>query len=204
MRLLPGVPRKGQGARMFTLNSILRTIQGEGVLAGIPMVFVRFAGCSVGCSLCDTDYTRKSKMSASKILVEVCKLQVNGWVWVTGGEPTDQKNIEEVRLELQRQGYKVAIATAGIRPVSDDWDFISVSPHSLSFVQRSGDQLNIVPGLNGLSLEAVSRQDFSGFDAKYLTPCDGDPCTVKQCVDFILHNAGWRLGCQSHKVWGIP
>lgn len=188
---------------MFTLNSIFRTVQGEGLLSGIPMVFVRFAGCSVGCSLCDTDYSRKTKMSASKILAEVFKLQVGGWVWVTGGEPTDQKNIEEVRLELQGQGYKVAIATAGIRPVPDDWDFISVSPHSLSFIQRSGDQVNVVPGLNGLSLEAIAEQDLSGFDAKYLTPCDGDPSTVKQSIDFVLRNPGWRLGCQCHKVWGV-
>ena len=32
------------------------TIQGEGHFVGEPMVFIRLAGCSVGCPKCDTNY----------------------------------------------------------------------------------------------------------------------------------------------------
>src|SRR5437867_8944688 len=33
------------------------SIQGEGVTAGMPAVFIRLQGCSVGCSWCDTKYS---------------------------------------------------------------------------------------------------------------------------------------------------
>jgi len=33
------------------------SIQGEGPTAGLPAVFVRVQGCSVGCAWCDTKYS---------------------------------------------------------------------------------------------------------------------------------------------------
>ncbi|EPE37611.1 queosine biosynthesis [Candidatus Photodesmus katoptron] len=42
---------------MYKVNDIFETIQGEGSLSGIPSVFVRLQGCTVGCSWCDTKDT---------------------------------------------------------------------------------------------------------------------------------------------------
>lgn len=39
------------------INDIYYSIQGEGMLAGTPMVFLRTQGCPVGCSFCDTKET---------------------------------------------------------------------------------------------------------------------------------------------------
>ena len=33
------------------------SIQGEGATAGLPAVFVRLQGCTVGCGWCDTKYS---------------------------------------------------------------------------------------------------------------------------------------------------
>lgn len=37
---------------------IFSSVQGEGLLVGIPAVFIRFAGCNLSCSYCDTEYAR--------------------------------------------------------------------------------------------------------------------------------------------------
>ena len=35
---------------------IFKTVNGEGYFLGVPSIFIRFAGCSVGCKFCDTKY----------------------------------------------------------------------------------------------------------------------------------------------------
>jgi len=38
------------------VKEVFKSIQGEGKYAGALQLFVRFAGCSVKCKACDTDY----------------------------------------------------------------------------------------------------------------------------------------------------
>jgi hypothetical protein len=73
-------------------QGVFRTVQGEGVLLGVPMVFVRLAGCSVKCGGCDTDYAAHSEWTLGRIAEAVAAARGNAeWVWVTGGEPADHE-----------------------------------------------------------------------------------------------------------------
>lgn len=199
-------------------RGLFATVQGEGTLLGEPMLFLRLAGCSVGCDHCDTDYRVHRRLTLSELAGEVrdlgCKAR---WAWVTGGEPTDHDLPPLVAL-LRDAGYRVALATAGIRPVRTGFvwgglDYVSVSPHALddSWVLRRGDQVNLVPGLGPLTLGGVAAADdlgkFSGFPHRYLTPAadrEGRPTNLEECVAFVTSRPGWRLGVQAHKTWGIP
>lgn len=71
--------------------------QGEGKLIGTPSVFVRFAGCTVGCHWCDTKYSWRAAQGILyepdqlAKLVDHCSIP---HVVVTGGEPLEQPQQE--------------------------------------------------------------------------------------------------------------
>ena len=68
-------------------------VQGEGSLIGQPSTFLRFSGCSVGCTWCDTKYSWKfsggTDYEPEEILNNVYALGLPSLV-VTGGEPFEQ------------------------------------------------------------------------------------------------------------------
>ena len=199
-------------------QGVFKTIQGEGVLLGEPQVFVRLAGCSVGCPECDTDYRVGVRLTAEDI-VRRCVEEAGHakWVWVTGGEPTDHDLVPLV-TELRKYGFRPALATSGVKEVTrgftfgevPGFEFVSVSPHRVdeSWVLRRGEQLNFVPGLNGLAWDAMDGVDVSGFAQKYITPLwshgAGSMQQVRDCVDWLDAHPGWKLGVQAHKFWSLP
>lgn len=197
-------------------QGVFATVQGEGVMLGVPMVFVRLAGCPVGCDGCDTDYLLASRASADDIARRAVEASEPGveWAWVTGGEPAVY-DLSPLFAALHRAGFRVAVATSGIKAVPlgrahGGCDFLSVSPHRVddSWAVRRGDQLNVVPGLNGLKLSDLDGVDVSGFAHRFVTPCwygAGDRMDgVREAADWVGRRPGWRVGIQAHKVWGLP
>src|SRR5882724_5942331 len=99
MRLLPAADKRLPGSR-FTRSSrlysfmkiaeIFHSIQGEGVLVGVPSVFVRTSGCNLRCTWCDTPYTSWQPEGEERGIESIVE-EVNGYgashVVVTGGEP---------------------------------------------------------------------------------------------------------------------
>ena len=39
------------------VNEIFKSIQGEGILMGLPTIFIRLTGCNLRCKWCDTTYS---------------------------------------------------------------------------------------------------------------------------------------------------
>jgi 7-carboxy-7-deazaguanine synthase len=198
-------------------QGVFWTIQGEGVLFGTPQVFVRLAGCNVGCPECDTDYTVAERVDVREVVRRVVNAAGGArWVWLTGGEPTVH-DLATLVEELRTAGFRIALATAGVRAVTrgrgvlypaGGFDFVSVSPHRVDgWVQRRGEQLNVVPGLNGLKLSDFEGVDVSGFEHKFVTPfwCGAADRMerVGECVEWVKAHPDWRLGAQIHKWWGL-
>ncbi len=179
------------------------------------MIFLRLAGCSVGCPLCDTDYSVSRRLSveeiADEILVERKRTYTN-WVWITGGEPLDH-DLAPLLERLRELDLNICIATSGHKQLPDSWLYrlgcwVSVSPHIPSrWEMRTGNELKIVPQLFGHSLaEFITELNSKGhgFRSKWVMPCAGKPETVQECRDFVLVNRGWNMGGQLHKGWGLP
>ena len=58
---------------MRKINEIFYSLQGEGYHTGTPAVFIRFSGCNLKCSFCDTRHEEGVLMSDDEILAEVKK-----------------------------------------------------------------------------------------------------------------------------------
>lgn len=94
------------------VNEIFLSIQGESLSTGFPTIFVRFSGCNLRCSFCDTTYAYDSGMEMThyNIYEEIKKLHYKR-VCLTGGEPLMQKGLRELLALLE--DYIVTIETNG-------------------------------------------------------------------------------------------
>ncbi|MGE5628021.1 MAG: putative 7-carboxy-7-deazaguanine synthase QueE [Solirubrobacterales bacterium] len=76
------------------------SIDGEGPTAGETAVFIRFGGCNLCCSWCDTAYSIdknvKGNMLTKEEIYKFIKESGINNVTITGGEPLIQSGIEEL------------------------------------------------------------------------------------------------------------
>ena len=108
---------------------VFTSIQGEGVSLGLPSVFVRLQGCSVGCTWCDTKYSwdpRKGRAVSLAALVDEVRTSGPNNVVVTGGEPLESPAFASLVRALHDTGKRVEVETAGVEvppavPV-DQWN----------------------------------------------------------------------------------
>ena len=59
---------KSDSGEWLEIEEIFYTIQGEGPLSGRPAVFIRLAGCSLSCLLCDTFYSHHNVYSIENVV----------------------------------------------------------------------------------------------------------------------------------------
>ena len=112
---------------MRKINEIFYSLQGEGHHTGYPSVFVRFSGCNMKCSFCDTDHSDGIPMTDDEI-VRAVNLYKADWIVLTGGEPALWIDSDFVRLLKRATGKKVAIETNGSIPLPEEIDWVTVSP----------------------------------------------------------------------------
>lgn len=102
---------------MFPVAEKFVSINGEGKRAGELAVFIRFRGCNLKCSYCDTMWANSGDcpvemMSAEDIVSYINEEGVTN-VTLTGGEPLLQENIEILIEKLMKNGHNVEIETNG-------------------------------------------------------------------------------------------
>lgn len=96
------------------ITEIFHSIQGEGLAAGLPTVFVRLTGCPLRCTYCDSEYAfyGGEKIAISSIVDEVSQYGAQS-VCVTGGEPLAQPNCLLLLSALCDLGFNVSLETSG-------------------------------------------------------------------------------------------
>jgi 7-carboxy-7-deazaguanine synthase len=107
------------------------SIQGEGATAGLPAIFVRLQGCSVGCRWCDTKYSwdpaAGHEVTLPGLLAEVAAFPCLRVV-ITGGEPLESPLFAALARALAERGYTVEVETSGTlepphdAPASIQWN----------------------------------------------------------------------------------
>jgi len=192
------------------INEIFVSIQGEGMWVGTASIFVRFAGCSLGCSWCDTDCSVMDSLTVQQVIDRINSLStVIEHVVITGGEPTEQPEALKALIDglLEYGGFDIQVETNGIpndffthnvfdlRDEENMWITVSPKIGKDFFV---GDELKVV--YTGQSLEPYERIEGETF--LYLQPCDGMD-NVQEVVDIVKERPQWQLSLQTHKLIGI-
>jgi len=120
------------------VSEIFHSLQGEGMLAGTPSVFVRLAGCALRCRWCDTKYAWDFSAGQDHEPAQIVE-EVNRWpcrfVVLTGGEPvtgpdfSTRPGLADLTHRLRESGKHITIETAGVLFVPDlACDLMSISP----------------------------------------------------------------------------
>ena len=115
------------GEHTYKLVEMFYSIQGEGINMGMPMLFIRFAGCNLGCEYCDTPWRNTHTTIAHDSLVQQIREHKAIYVVFTGGEPCLQLT---ERLTEQVCGKFLQVETNGTvwTPALRNVQHITVSP----------------------------------------------------------------------------
>lgn len=210
----------------YSVKEIFYTLQGEGLQAGRPAVFCRFAGCNLWtglerdraqaiCQFCDTDFVGTDGPGGGKFgEAEALASAINAcwspqdrtgqkFVVFTGGEPLlqlDASLIDAVHL----QGFEIAVETNGTQPAPAGIDWICVSPKAgAPLVLTEGHELKLVYPQPGAMPEQFVQLGFQHF---LIQPMDGPDRArnTAMAIDYCKAHPQWRLSIQSHKFLNIP
>jgi 7-carboxy-7-deazaguanine synthase len=196
--------------KQYRINEIFYSLQGEGVRAGCPSLFVRFAKCNLQCTVashgfdCDTEFETGRPMTLEAIVAELRNLSRDcQWVVLTGGEPALQVDRELVEA-LHAAGYRLAIETNGSRKLPEGLDWITVSPKvpEAEIRQRLANEVKYVRTVGqGIPDTVVQAEHFlisPAFSGDHL-----DPETLRWCLELVRRHPQWRISVQQQKGWGV-
>lgn len=214
---------------MFNIIEKFISIDGEGPTSGELAIFIRFQGCNLRCSYCDTKYSWDEEsinnveiLSAEEIYDYIKSTKVKN-VTLTGGEPLIQKNISSL-LELLNndEDLVVHIETNGsinIKEFKDKYkniifilDYKSPSSNMMEQMDKENfylidkkDMYKFVIGSKediNKALEIIKLYDLQNKCLVYFSPVFDSSLTMEEIVDFMKENNlnNVRLQVQLHKI----
>lgn len=195
------------------INEMFESIQGEGTWIGRPVMFIRLQGCSLHCDFCDSKITWNEAGENIDIHELADKVRQNGWVVITGGEPTEQPfELRKLIGLLHEKGCTVAIESNGTYEWYDqlEADWVVVSPKARAqymFHPNGVDELKYVVTRDfnaDVAIPVETRNRFKGHI--WLQPCDyGDAGKemMQKVMDIVATDDRLRAGIQMHKYYNV-
>lgn len=212
----------------YKVAEIFSSINGESRLAGELAVFVRFCGCNLSCSYCDTTWANEkdaafTPMTEQEIYAAIKKTGIRN-VTLTGGEPLLQPGIDTLLAHLaEDDALHVEIETNGSMSIAPYKDMKNRPSMTLDYkLPGSGmeqgmcldnyrllqpiDTVKFVCGNDedlNRALEIIYEYHLTEKCAVYLSPVFGQ-ITPDKIVDFLKEHClnGVRLQLQLHKlIW---
>jgi 7-carboxy-7-deazaguanine synthase len=137
------------------LSEIFYSLQGEGIDAGKPAVFIRTALCNLSCIWCDTKYTwdwshydyerEVTDMTIPQIQEQISRFDTKHCV-ITGGEPLlQQTKLIPLLSNLKNKDYFIEVETNGTIFPSD-------------MLERFVDRWNVSPKLKNSLISKQHRE----------------------------------------------
>lgn len=206
------------------------SINGEGRLCGQLSVFIRFAGCNLNCSYCDTTWANEKDvtyelMSAENIYKYIKCTEVKN-ITLTGGEPLLQEGIlellevlsrdKELHVEIETNGSVLLDKFSNIEnppsftmdyklPSSDMEDKMSLD--NFKYLTNK-DTVKFVSGSTEDLQKAkyiIDKYNLTDKTSVYISPVFGK-IHMETIVEFMVDNKmnGVNLQVQLHKIIWDP
>lgn len=212
---------------MYPVAEKFVSINGEASRAGELAVFIRFRGCNLNCSYCDTKWAGSpdspAEMLSAEELVEYVKSTGVVNVTLTGGEPLLQENLYVLIEGLSKIGCSVEIETNGSQPIAElcrmpcrplftlDYKLPSSGMEDKMLMENyeylgDNDVVKFVAGSRAdleKAAEIIGKYDLSVRCKVYLSPVYGK-IEPEEMVDFMIEKNlnSVRLQLQLHKfIW---
>ena len=204
----------------MNINEIFYSLQGEGSWVGLPMVFVRTAGCNLRCSYCDTTYAydEGKEMTVDQVLRTIQSYGCPS-ICITGGEPLLQKDLMTLLTALVRKHYAICIETNGSKSVKKITGKKSVMisldikcPSSGMHQHMNLRNITLLSKNDQMKFIIKRKEDYEY--AKHILKTYEPRCMIflqpvwganpRRLAAWILHDKlSVRLGMQLHKIlWG--
>lgn len=163
-------------ARLNSAPEIFYSLQGEGVCAGAPAVFLRLAGCNLHCSWCDSKHSwgHGIEMSPTEVAARLLTYPCRHYV-ITGGEPLLQaEELEEMLHLLPAEAYIEVETNGSLAPTPalaarvNQWNISPKLPHAGNTAHPMA--LSAFASLPGVWYKLVVRgeQDWPAIEALHL------------------------------------
>ncbi len=214
---------------MYKINEIFQSIQGEGKNTGRPCNFIRFSGCNLNCSFCDTDHSEKLLLSPEAIKNHIDFFKP---IVFTGGEPIIVERLDKLISYLKDYGGKLWLETNGVLEFDYQlFRYVALSPKFVNgdfLVSESAlkncdeikivitedfltdDNLFIKTSIKQKILDLCTGAYKSGYKNKdiFLQPDYRNLSVTMNAIKSLIMTEGnefclMRLGTQLHKYIGV-
>ena len=176
----------------FKINEIFYSVQGESSTMGIPTSFIRFTGCNLRCSYCDTEYAYHDgvEKTLEEVIQEISKDKAE-YVCLTGGEPLMQKDLVALIKKLISLRKQISIETGGALSVK-------------SVTKKEWKRVKVILDIKTPSSLMANKNDYSNFN--YLRPWDEIKfvCGSKEDFDFAIDIVKrFKLNSKVHILFSV-
>ena len=203
---------------MLKVTEIYRTIQGEGMFAGTPVLLIRFSGCNKNCDFCDTQHTKYTSVSVDA-LMDIVVVDKRKWqhILLTGGEPLIQDDIFLFIEKLHQMEYSIHLETNGSIGIKQKYEKMLYSLSLSPKIHRHNCKISKATSLKFLYPcdVAGSLDDWVDFPAdwKGIQPLFSSNKSIfvyntNLTVNLLLQSqtllsTGWKLSLQQHRYINI-
>lgn len=206
------------------------SINGEGIFAGQPAVFIRFQGCNLSCSFCDTAWANEDDaaftfMTEGQIHDYIKETGIKN-VTLTGGEPLLVPDLlqllqllaadQSLHIEIETNGSMALNSFAGIsNPPAFTMDYKlpgSLMEHKMLIsnftLLTKKDTVKFVVGSTedlNRAKEVIKAYDLTTKCHIYISPVFGK-IKLEEIVEYLIQNRmnGVTMQLQMHKVIWDP
>lgn len=204
------------------------SINGEGKKAGELAVFIRFAGCNLQCSYCDTAWANEQDVTCEELTEEeiydyIKRTEIKN-VTLTGGEPLLQEDLDkllimfeldnELNVEIETNG---SIDIAEYKALSDKVSFTldyklkgsgmesRMCMSNYNYIGKNDTVKFVAGSLEDLETarDIIAEYSLDSITNVYISPVFGK-LDAKDIVDFMIENNmnEVKLQLQLHKyIW---